>query len=117
MSFSTDVCIVGGCGHVGFPLGLAFADRGLTVALYDVDPLAVEEVNAGRLPFAEPGAQDVLDRVGGILLHASTDAAVVAEAEHVVVVIGTPVDEHLNPDLRAVPDAVCMLYSSYISKP
>ncbi len=31
------VAIVGGCGHVGLPLGLAFASRGLDVVLYDLE--------------------------------------------------------------------------------
>ena len=39
-------------------------------------------------------------------LVASTDPALVAEAENVVVVIGTPVDEHLNPDPEAIPRAL-----------
>jgi UDP-N-acetyl-D-mannosaminuronic acid dehydrogenase len=40
------------------------------------------------------------------LLTASTDAAVVATADHVLVVIGTPVDEHLNPDPSSIPRAL-----------
>jgi UDP-N-acetyl-D-mannosaminuronic acid dehydrogenase len=39
-------------------------------------------------------------------LRASTDPSVVALAENVVVVIGTPVDEHLNPDPQAIPRAL-----------
>ena len=37
MTFERDVVVVGGCGHVGLPLGLAFADRGLKVALFDLN--------------------------------------------------------------------------------
>ena len=102
MTFSRDVVIVGGCGHVGLPLGLAFADRGLSVALYDIDEAAVSMVNSGRLPFDEPGALAVLPRVleGGFL--ATTDASVVTTAEAVVVVVGTPVGGHLAPDPQAM---------------
>lgn len=106
MAFSRDVVVVGGCGHVGLPLGLAFAGRGLDVALYDVDETAVATVNGGNLPFAEPGATEVLARVVGKNLQAGCDPAVVATAECVVVVIGTPVDEHLNPEPLAVPRAI-----------
>ena len=102
-----DVIIIGGCGHVGLPLALAFADRGARVAIYDVSETAVAAVNSGRMPFAESGAEEVLHRVlGAGLLEASVDPAVVATAEHVVVVIGTPVDEHLNPDQTAIPKAL-----------
>jgi UDP-N-acetyl-D-mannosaminuronic acid dehydrogenase len=110
MSGSYDVAIVGGCGHVGLPLGLAFASRGLQVALYDLNERAVAAVNGAQMPFDEPGAPEVLARVvaGGSLV-ASNDPAVISAAEHVVIVIGTPIDEHLNPDLNAVPGAVADL--------
>jgi len=102
-----DVVVIGGCGHVGLPLALAFADRGARVGIYDVSETAVATVNAGRMPFAEPGAQEVLHRVlAAGRLEASVDPAMVGSAEHVVVVIGTPVDEHLNPDQAAIPKAL-----------
>jgi UDP-N-acetyl-D-mannosaminuronic acid dehydrogenase len=85
---------------------LAFADRGLNVTLFDINPSAVARVNGGELPFDEPGAAEVLARVGGKTLAASTDPACVAAAEHVVIVVGTPVDEYLNPEPQAVPGAV-----------
>ncbi|MGQ0805189.1 MAG: nucleotide sugar dehydrogenase [Actinomycetota bacterium] len=107
MKPALDVVIVGGCGHVGLPLGLALAERGLQVELFDIDATACEVINDGRLPFAEPGAAEVLTSVlDAGRLHATTDRTVVGRAEHVVVVIGTPIDEHLNPDLKAVQDAI-----------
>jgi UDP-N-acetyl-D-mannosaminuronic acid dehydrogenase len=100
-----DLVIVGGCGRVGLPLGLAFADRGLSVALYDLNERAVGQVTSGEMPFQEEGADEVLARVGKNLV-ATMDPADVARAEHVIVVIGTPVDEHLDPRPTAVPDAI-----------
>lgn len=107
MPFSLDVVVVGGCGHVGLPLGIAFADRGMRTVVYDINDASVALVNSATMPFDEPDAPPVLARViGNGTLRASSDPSVISEAEHVVVVIGTPVDEHLNPDARAVPDAV-----------
>jgi UDP-N-acetyl-D-mannosaminuronic acid dehydrogenase len=106
MQFEYDVIVVGGCGHVGLPLGLAFADRGLNVALYDLNEAAVQGVMAGHMPFQEPGAAPVLERVIGSRLVATSDSSVVSKGEHVIVVVGTPVDEHLNPDPTAVSNAV-----------
>ena len=105
--FDRDLVVIGGCGHVGLPLAIAFADRGTRVSIYDVSQSAVDCVNAGRLPFDEQDAGPVLERVvaDGRLL-ASTDASVVGEAENVVVVLGTPVDEHLNPNQTAIPRAL-----------
>ena len=105
--FERDVVVIGGGGHVGLPLAIAFADRGARVAIYDVSESAVECVNAAKLPFDEPGAAPLLERaVASGRLMASTDPAVVGTAEHVIVVIGTPVDEHLNPNQTAIPRAL-----------
>jgi UDP-N-acetyl-D-mannosaminuronic acid dehydrogenase len=105
--FSHDVVVIGGCGHVGLPLAIALADRGASVLVYDVSETAVDLVNDAVLPFDEPGAQDKLKAaVASESLRASTDPSVVAQAENVVVVIGTPVDEHLNPDPQAIPRAL-----------
>ena len=99
-----DVCVVGGCGRVGLPLGIALASRGLSVVLYDIDAAAVDLVNAGTLPFAEEGAAEPLaEALAAGRLRATTEPASVGQAEALVVVVGTPVDEHLNPDLGAVP--------------
>lgn len=86
--FACDVAIIGGCGHVGLPLAVAFAERGARVISYDISAAAVETVNSGRLPFHEPAAELPLKRaVSSGRLVASADPAVVAAAEHVVVVV------------------------------
>src|ERR1700691_998623 len=105
--FERDVVVIGGCGHVGLPLAIAFADRGANVGIYDVSAAAVETVNSGKLPFDEPGAAGILERVVAEgRLRASSDPSIVGSAENVVVVIGTPVDEHLNPNPEAIPKAL-----------
>jgi UDP-N-acetyl-D-mannosaminuronic acid dehydrogenase len=105
--FEHDVVVVGGAGHVGLPLAVAFASRGLRVSIYDIDQAAVDAVLAGELPFRENGLQEVLTSVlAQGRLTATTDHAALGQGEHVVVVIGTPVDEHLNPDPHAVPRAL-----------
>jgi UDP-N-acetyl-D-mannosaminuronic acid dehydrogenase len=112
---SLDVVIVGGCGHVGLPLALALADRGLDVRSYDLDAAAVETFNAGGMPFLEPGAPEVLERVlESGRFHATTDQTVISTAENVVVVIGTQVDEHLNPDLSNVQKALESIASNFV---
>ena len=106
-SFARDVVVIGGCGHVGLPLAIALADQGASVVVYDLSQTAVDLVNDAVLPFDEPGAADKLKAaVTSSALRATTDPAVVAEAENVVIVIGTPVDEHLNPDPQAIPRAL-----------
>jgi len=101
-SFDLDVCVVGGCGHVGLPLAITFADSGLRVGIYDIDENAVERVKSGEMPFLEPGAEPLLQKYVGKTLEVSSDESIVSRAEHVVVIIGTPVDEHLNPTFYAM---------------
>jgi UDP-N-acetyl-D-mannosaminuronic acid dehydrogenase len=99
-----DICITGGCGHVGLPLGIAFADSGLTVSLYDIDKTALETVGKGEMPFIESGAGELLEKTLGKTLITSGDPSVISESKFVIVVIGTPVDEHLNPRLTLMKD-------------
>jgi len=105
--FERDVVVIGGCGHVGLPLAIALAGRGGRVGIYDLSEAAVGMVNAAKMPFAEPGADGMLaSAVAEGRLTASTGPAIVATAEHVIMVIGTPADEHLNPDHEAIPSAL-----------
>jgi len=105
-----NLCVVGGCGHVGLPLAMAFARAGVSVVAFDINPVAVNLVNGKTMPFDEPEAPAILSQIiDAGLFRASTDPAEVAKADAVIVVVGTPVDEHLNPDTQAVPDAVAAL--------
>jgi UDP-N-acetyl-D-mannosaminuronic acid dehydrogenase len=97
-----DVCVIGGCGHVGLPLAITFASRGLKVAVDDINDHAVAIVREGKMPFLENGAEPLLRQVIGKTLHVANDHTLVSRAKHVVVVIGTPVDEHLNPTFHSM---------------
>ena len=110
MKFENDVVVVGGCGHVGLPLAIILASKKLKVIAFDTNTQAVATVNSGKMPFDEPGALEVLtEALRAKLFSASSDKTLVSTAEHVIVVIGTPVDEHLNPDPEVVPNVVAQL--------
>lgn len=101
MSGSNKVAIVGGCGHVGLPLGIVLATKGgADVALLDIDAAKVECINGGRMPFLEAGAEAMLQRVVGSSLRATLDSSCLRDADIVITVVGTPVDEHLNPTVN-----------------
>lgn len=96
-----DLVIVGGCGHVGLPLALSFADVGLKVGIYDLDAEKVERVRNGEMPFVENGADRLLSRLLPTgRLQFSSNADILARADTVVLVIGTPIDEFMNPSTR-----------------
>ncbi len=97
-----NVVVVGGCGHVGLPFGMVLADHGMHVVLLDVDEAKVASINQGQMPFREAGAESLLPKLIGKSLKATTDPECLRNAEVVISVIGTPVDEHLNPTVSAL---------------
>ena len=93
----TKIVIIGGCGHVGLPLGIVFANCGMDVVLLDRDQAKIDTVNAGQMPFMETNALEQLRRVVGKTLVATADASCLQDSDAAIAVLGTPVDEHLNP--------------------
>jgi UDP-N-acetyl-D-mannosaminuronic acid dehydrogenase len=105
--FTRDVGIIGGCGHVGLPLALTFADTGLRTVIYDIDRHAVEHVRSGEMPFQEEGGPELLRKVlasGQLEIDSVPDR--LGDCRFLVLIVGTPVDEHLNPSLSALHRAL-----------
>lgn len=99
-----EVCIVGGLGHVGLPLGISLAQSGKKVVLYDINQEAIDAVKNGRMPFMEEGAEKILQNVLNNKLFISKEKDVISKSHFIVIVIGTPVDEHLNPKFTIFKD-------------
>jgi UDP-N-acetyl-D-mannosaminuronic acid dehydrogenase len=100
---SYDVSVIG-LGRVGLPLALSFADAGLRVLGVDRDTERLDALRAGRMPFKEPGTDELLARVG---LDVSSVAADAAQADAIVLTLGTPTFSHIEidmGDIRAVLD-------------
>ena len=97
------VTIVGGCGHVGLPLGVALASRGFRVFALDTNLDAVDRVNDGQVPFVEEGLEKLLlVELENSRFRATSDPSVIKDSSVLIVVIGTPVDDHLNPDPTSI---------------
>jgi UDP-N-acetyl-D-mannosaminuronic acid dehydrogenase len=103
------VAIIGGCGHVGLPLGLSFAKAGMEVRLYDISRESIKLLGEGRMPFIEEGGSELLRAHFGNNLSVSSDPEVLRDAESIICVIGTPIDEHLNPKVDSLLSAVDQL--------
>lgn len=102
-----DVVIIGGFGHVGLPLAIVFANKGLRVCAFDINENVKEIIAQGKMPFLEEGADILLPKVlesGNLAL--SLDPSVISETDTVVVVIGTPVDKHLNPEFELMRNMI-----------
>ena len=97
-----DIGIIGGLGHVGLPLGIVFAEAGMDVCLFDIDKKKAEMVSAGKMPFIEYGADGILKKtIQNGRLKVSDDIKKISGAKFIIIAIGTPVDEYLNPKTRA----------------
>src|ERR1700752_1613793 len=101
-----DVAIIG-CGRVGLPLALAFAERGLRTIGIEIDRERLDAVRSGRMPFDEAGAPEGLSRVteAGTLAW-SEHVADAAAARHIVITLGTPSFSHIEIDMRDIRSAV-----------
>jgi UDP-N-acetyl-D-mannosaminuronic acid dehydrogenase len=107
VEFSHDVCVIGGGGHVGLPFALICADSGLRTVIYDVDRRKVEQIRSGVMPFVEEGADEMLQRAlasGRLTVEDRPDP--ISGCRFLVMIIGTPVDEHLNPSFAAIDRAL-----------
>src|SRR3954451_2202888 len=100
-----DVSVIG-LGRVGLPLALCFADAGLRVLGVDKDAERLAALRSGRMPFVEPGADELLARAGDRLA-LSDPAADAASASSIVLTVGTPTFSHIEidmGDIRSVLD-------------
>ncbi len=105
-----DIAVVGGAGHVGLPLALVFASKGRRVLAYDIDRAALKAIARGTVPFLERGAKPLLRKaLAQKRLLLSSNPKDLKDVPALIVTIGTPVDEFLNPqvaDILAVFDAL-----------
>ena len=102
-----DLTVVGGAGHVGIPLVLSFAAKGLTVNVNDLNTDSIEKLQTGQLPFIEYGADALLaDALRDNRLIFSSTTSGISGSGPVVITIGTPVDEFLNPVRSVVQDCI-----------
>lgn len=101
--FQYDLCVVGGAGHIGLPFALVYAKHGLNVVIYDINKKSLETISSGIVPFMESGAEELLNQALATgNLDFSDNPEVVGRSKNVVITIGTPVDEFLNPEFKGI---------------
>ena len=106
-----DVVVLGGGGHVGLPLSLALAKAGLRVGILDIAEATLARLAGGEMPFIESGADELLAQVlptGRLELSAS--AEMIRRTRQVIVVVGTPIDEFLNPSMTVFDRTVEQMF-------
>src|SRR6185312_7689970 len=110
---NADITVVGGGGHVGVPLVLAFAEAGLRVNVNDLNKTVLDTLQSGKLPFIEAGAEGLLSKAIAnkrLVFTAAPDR--ISTKGPIIITIGTPVDEFLNPVRKVVQDCIDALLPS-----
>lgn len=100
------VVAVVGAGRVGLPLALFIAEKGHTVYGLDIDQGKIDLVSKGHMPFLEEGAPELLKKHVNKKFIPSTDFSNIAKAKIVILTLGTPVDENMNPSLVQIDKAL-----------
>jgi len=96
-----------GAGYVGLTTGACFADLGNEVTVVAVNARKIAELNSHRVPFFEPGLNELVERnmnAGRLLFSTSYDDAVPG-AEYAVIAVSTPQGEGGEADLSYVESA------------
>src|SRR5271169_6651244 len=91
-----------GCGYVGLPLALRFADEGQRVTGFDTDKSKVDKLNAGQSYIQHIPADKIREHVQGKRFQATTDFAKLRDMDAVLICVPTPLDERREPDLSYV---------------
>ena len=101
MNNNRKISIIGGAGHVGFPLGLIFSDKGYNVNLIDKNKENLKKINNGIPPFLEEGSKPLLKKMLKLKRIISTNQLKdVKDNKYIIICIGTPINKNLNPDLK-----------------
>lgn len=91
-----------GCGYVGLPLALRFAEAGHKVTGFDTDPNKVSMLNAGKSYIEHIPQTKIQQFVNSRHFSATTDFARLKEADAIIICVPTPLDERREPDLSYV---------------
>ena len=91
-----------GCGYVGLPLGLRFAEAGHRVLGFDTDPNKVSKLNEGQSYIGHIPSSKIQQYVRSRHFSATSDFSRLAEMDAVVICVPTPLDQRREPDLSYV---------------
>ena len=101
MKKNKNISVIGGAGHVGFPLGLILSSKGYNVFLIDQNKNNINKINRGNPPFLEEGSKSMLKKmIYKKKIIATEDLKKVSLSKFIIVSIGTPIDSKLNPKTK-----------------
>ena len=116
MSFNKTLSIIGGAGHVGFPLALAFANKNYNVNIIDLNQKNLNKIKKGITPFYELGAEKILKKsLKSKKLFFSNTLESIKLSKYVIICIGTPINSKMQPKTKIFYNFFYKLFK-YINK-
>jgi UDP-N-acetyl-D-glucosamine dehydrogenase len=91
-----------GCGYVGLPLGLRFAEVGHRVTGFDLDQKKVDSLNRGHSYIGQVPTVKIQQYVRSRHFSATSDFGQLAHMDAILICVPTPLDERRAPDLQYV---------------
>lgn len=98
-----------GLGYVGLPLAATFAEAGFAVVGFDLDQVKVDKLRAGESYIRHIPADRLSaflrlapPQAGAAAFHPTTDFALLAECDGILICVPTPLTQHREPDLSYV---------------
>ena len=98
---SKSISIIGGAGHVGFPLGLSLAHKKFKVKLIDINNDNLQKIKSGIVPHKEMNAEKILRKcLKTKNLLTSNNINNISNSKFIIVCIGTPINKSLKPEIK-----------------
>jgi UDP-N-acetyl-D-glucosamine dehydrogenase len=91
-----------GCGYVGLPLGLRFAEVGHRVTGFDLDQKKVDALNRGQSYIGHVPTVKIQQYVRSRHFGATSNFAELGRMDAILICVPTPLDEKREPDLQYV---------------
>jgi len=91
-----------GCGYVGLPLALRFAEAGHRVTGFDTDPEKVRMLNTGKSYIDHIPQTKIQQFVNSRHFNAVSDFSKLGEMDVILICVPTPLNEYREPDLSYV---------------
>jgi UDP-N-acetyl-D-glucosamine dehydrogenase len=91
-----------GCGYVGLPLALRFAEAGHKVTGFDTDSNKVSKLNAGKTYIEHIPQTKIQQFVNSRHFSATSEFTKLKEVDAIIICVPTPLDERREPDLSYV---------------
>lgn len=112
---TTHTAAVIGIGRVGLPMALVLAEAGCTTYGIGRSKEKINLLKQGLMPFIEKDGERLLKKHVNKHFIPTVDYAVVKECDYIILTLGTPIDENMNPVYDQIDEALLQV-SPYLRR-